>query len=98
MAKYLVKTVETYRVGTENEAQTLINEAKVDKSFTLAKYASEKRQVKQKGVIADEWVRVTLTKDFNVEKEPDCYVEVEYNVNRGFFPSPVDDDEDEELF
>ena len=36
--KYLLKkTVETYRVATEDEAKRLIEEAKKDKNFTLVK-------------------------------------------------------------
>ena len=33
--KYLLKTVETYRVATEDEAKKLIEDAKKDKNFTL---------------------------------------------------------------
>lgn len=76
--KYLIKTVETYRVGSEKEAKDLIESAKVDKSYTLSKYASEYKCSKAKGEIVDEWYRVTLTKDFTPEKEPDASVEISY--------------------
>lgn len=93
MAKYLIRTVETYRVGTEAEAQALINEAKKDRTFTLAKYASEKKQVKKKGEIEDEWVRTTLTKDFNIEKEPDTDIEVTYSIKDPFLRYAEEDED-----
>lgn len=93
--KYLLKTVETYRVDNEAEAAQLIEEAKKDRKFTLAKSISEKKFAKAKGEIVDEWVRVTLTKAFTEEKAPDVKVEVEYEVG-GIFPEPLIDDEEEE--
>lgn len=92
---YLVKTVETHRVANEAEAKKLIEAAKADKTYTLSKYSSEYKCSKAKGEIVDEWYRVTLTKDFNTEKEPDTYVGIEYNTQEGFFPEPVEKDEDE---
>ena len=38
--KFLIKTVEQYRVGTEEEAKQLIESAKKERSYTLAKYSS----------------------------------------------------------
>lgn len=105
MAKYLIKTVETWRVASEDEAKVLIEDSKKSKDFTLSKYASEYKCAKAKGEVVDEWYRVTLTKDFTSEKEPDCTTTIEYNVELGAFPEPVressynegsNDDEDEE--
>lgn len=93
---YLLKTVETFRVSNEAEAKKLIEEAKADRKFTLSKYLSEKRCQKAKGEIVDEWIRVTLTKEFNLEKEPCNTVEISYNVEQGAFPSPIERDEEEE--
>ena len=94
--KYLIRTVETYRVANEEEAKRTIEEAKNDSSYTLSKYSSEYKCSKAKGEIVDEWYRVILTKDFNVEKEPDCSVEITYNVEQGYFPEPVKNDENPE--
>jgi hypothetical protein len=94
--KYLIKTVETYRVANEAEAKQLIEESKVDRNFTLSKYSSEYKNAKAKGEIVDEWYRVILTKDFTPEKEPDCTTTVAYNVDAGAFPDPVKKTEDEE--
>ena len=93
---YLLKTVETFRVSNEAEAKKLIEEAKADRKFTLSKYLSEKRCQKAKGEIVDEWIRVTLTKEFNLEKEPCNTVEINYDVEQGAFPSPIEKDEEEE--
>lgn len=94
--KYLIKTVETYRVASENEAKQLIEESKKDRNFTLSKYSSEYKCSKAKGEVVDEWYRVILTKDFTSEKEPDCTTTVSYNVEAGAFPDPADNTEDED--
>lgn len=92
--KYLIKTVETYRVANEAEAKQLIESAKTDHSYTLSKYSSEYKCSKAKGEIVDEWYRVILTKDFCHEREPDTTATVTYTVEQGAFPEPVDSDED----
>ena len=66
--KFLLKTVETYRVDTEAEATSLIEEAK--KKFTVSKAVSEVRTRKAKGEVVEEWIRVTITKEFTSEKDP----------------------------
>lgn len=80
MAKYLVSTVETYRVDTENEATKAIEEAKQDNSYILGKYASEHKEKKSKGEVVEEYWKLTLTKIFNDIKEPDSYITVNYEV------------------
>ena len=94
--KYLIKSVETYRVANEAEAAQVIEEAKKDKRFALIKYESVHKEKKAKGEVIDEWCRVTLHKVFNDEVEPDSYVKINYEKQAGFFPSPIDEDEDEE--
>lgn len=96
--KYLIKTVETYRVASEKEAKELIEQSKADKSYTLSKYSSEYKSTKAKGEIVDEWFRVTLTKEFTSEKEPDSTASVTYSVSN--FPTPkaadnIDSDEED---
>lgn len=94
--KYLIKTVETYRVANEREAKQLIEDAKADHSYTLSKYSSEYKCSKQKGEVVDEWYRVILTKDFCNEKEPDVTATISYHVEQGAFPEPVNDDDENE--
>lgn len=81
MSKYLVKVEETYRVDSEYEAATLIDNAKIDNRFELAKYSSVKRSKKSGGEVADEWLRVTLTKVFTDEKDPVAQMFVNYDKN-----------------
>ena len=95
MSQYLVKTVETWRVESESGAKELIESAKNSKDFTLSKYSSEYKCSKSKGEIVDDWYRVTLTKDFTSEKEPDCTTTISYNVDMGVFPDPIDDEDEE---
>ena len=78
MFEYLINTTEVYRVDTEKEAAELINNAKQNREYDLAKYSSTKKERKQKGEIIDEWYQVTLCKAFTEEKEPDRKVHINY--------------------
>ena len=78
--RYLIQTVETYRADTEAEAQGIIAEAKSAAEYNLTKYASEKKEVKAKGEVIDEYFKVTLTKVFTDIKEPDAIASVIYEV------------------
>lgn len=79
--KYLTTCVETYRVDTETEAAALINSAKTATEFALIKYNCEHKERKQKGEIIDEYYKVTLTKGFNDEKDPDRDIIIAYEVD-----------------
>ena len=92
--KYLIKTVETYRVANEAEAKQLIESAKSDRSYTLSKYSSEYKCSKAKGEVVDEWYRVILTKDFCNEREPDTTAIVTYTVEQGAFPEPIENEDE----
>lgn len=76
--KYLTQVVETYRVDNEDLARDMIEEAKNDSSFTLTKYTSQYKEKKAKGEVIDAWFKVTLTKVFNDEKEPEENVTITY--------------------
>lgn len=80
MSKYLVSTIETYRVDTEAEAAKAIEEAKNDNSYVLGKYTSEHKERKSKGEVVDEYWKLSLTKLFNDIKEADTIVEINYEV------------------
>ena len=56
--KYLIQTVETYRVDKEDEAKRMIEEAKSDNHFILKKYSSEYKEKKQKGEVIDTYYKV----------------------------------------
>jgi hypothetical protein len=78
--RYLIQTVETYRADTEAEAQGVIAEAKAAGEYALSKYSSEKKEVKAKGEVIDEFYKVTLTKVFTSLKEPEAVANVIYEV------------------
>ena len=80
MSKYLVSTVETYRVDTESEATRAIEEAKNDGSYVLGKYTSEHKERKSKGEVIDEYWKLSLTKLFNDIKEADTPVTINYEI------------------
>ena len=81
MSKYLVSTVETYRVDTEAEATQAIEEAKKNGSYVLGKYTSEHKTRKAKGEIIDEYWKLSLTKLFNDIKEADTPVTINYEID-----------------
>ena len=82
--EYLVSTTEVYRVDDEASATSLIEKAKHDSMYELAKYSSVKKGKKQKGEIIDEWYQVSLTKKFNDEKDPISVVNIKYGEQIDF--------------
>jgi hypothetical protein len=82
--EYLVSTTEVYRVDNEASATSLIEKAKHDNMYELAKYSSVKKEKKQKGEIIDEWYQVSLTKKFNDEKDPISVVNIKYGEQIDF--------------
>ena len=82
--KYLLAVTEKYRVSSEDEAVKFIDEAKNDKGYVLNKYTTQKKEVKQKGEVIDEYVVVSLTKIFNSEKEPTDEIEISYEEGSAF--------------
>lgn len=78
--KYLTQVTEVYRVESEEEVIKMIEEAKQDNRFTLTKHASQYKERKQKGEVIDAWFKVSLTKTFNEEREPDRFVSIDYEV------------------
>ena len=80
MAKYLITTTETYRVDSEEKLEAILEEAKNDSNYTLVKYSSQYKERKAQGEVVDFWYRLTLTKAFTDEKEPDRDVQITYGV------------------
>jgi hypothetical protein len=78
MSKYLISSVDTYRVDTESEAKALIEEAKHDNNYILTKSSQELKEVKAKGEVIDQYYKVTLTRSFTNIKEPDRQVEISF--------------------
>ena len=84
MSRYLIQSVESYRVDSEAEAKSLIEEAKRDGNYMLKKYNSEYKEIKQKGEVVDAWYKVSLTKQFTDEKEPNGMYSVNYTTGSSF--------------
>jgi hypothetical protein len=80
MSKYLIQTTEIYRADSEIEAQEIIGAAKAAAEYTLTKYSNEKKEVKAKGEVIDEYHKVQLTKVFTDIKEPDVQADVIYEI------------------
>lgn len=78
---YLLNTTEVYRVDSESAAAALIKEAKEDFHFVLEKYSSQYKEIKQKGEVIDTYYKVSLTKSFTKEKEPELQTQVSYTNN-----------------
>lgn len=80
MSRYLIQTTEIYRADSEIEAQEIIGAAKAAAEYTLTKYSSEKKEVKAKGEVVDEYYKISLTKAFTDIKEPEVQVDVIYEI------------------
>lgn len=76
--KYLLKAVDTYRVATVDDVETLHQELLDDPCFDLVAFSYKTKYIKQKGDIIDEYQVVSATKVFTDEKEPDRVVSVSY--------------------
>ena len=77
--KYLITTTEVYRVDTEEQVKQIIEEAKTDSHFIVTKYTSQYKERKQKGEVVDSWWKLSITKQFTDEKEPEFQTEIQYN-------------------
>lgn len=80
MSKYLIKTTEEHRADSEAEATNLIEAAKKDARYVLAKYSSVHKEHKVKGEIVDDFYIVTLVKVFDDAKNPCGEASVEYKT------------------
>ena len=80
MSRYLIQTTEIDRADSEIEAQEIIGAAKAAAEYTLTKYSSEKKEVKAKGEVVDEYYKIYLTKAFTDIKEPEVQVDVIYEI------------------
>lgn len=80
--KYLINVTENYRVSSEDEAIEMIEKAKDNSEYTLLKYSNVYKERKQKGEVVDYYWKVSLTKGFTDEKEPDRQTTISYNEER----------------
>lgn len=78
--KYLINSVDTYRVDGVAEVEQLHQELKEDSNFELASFSYQTKQVKQKGEVIDEYQLVKVKKIFTEEKYPTVQVGIIYEV------------------
>ena len=78
--RYLVKSVNTWVIPSVEEVEKFHEELLEDNSYQLTTFSYKKKQIKAKGEVVEEYQVVTETRVFNVEKEPDTFVEVKYEV------------------
>lgn len=60
----ITKITEEWIADDEEEAKALIEKAKNDTSFELAKYSCDKKEKKSKGEVIDTWYSVKITKKY----------------------------------
>ena len=80
--QYLIETTEVYRCDSEDEAKTLIEQAK--KTSTLKKYNCVAKEKKLKGEVVDSWYKLTLVKSWDDEKDPSGSTTVTYGTINAF--------------
>ena len=83
--KYLISSVDTYRVETVEEVEALHEELKNNKMFDLTAFSYKTKQVKAKGEVIDEYQLVQAKKAFTSEKEPDRILDINYEVPHDSF-------------
>jgi len=79
--KYLINSVDTYRVDTVAEVEQLHEVLKNDTTFELVSFSYKTKQIKSKGEVIDEYQLVQAKKVFTNEKEPTEQVEIFYEVD-----------------
>jgi hypothetical protein len=80
MSRYLCSVIENYRVDNESEVDELISEARDSHLYDLKKSSVQKKEVKEKKEIVDEFVLVSLTKFIQDPKNPEMNIELKYEV------------------
>lgn len=75
---YLLKAVDTYRVATVADVETLHEELLQDPTFDLTAFSYKTKYIKEKGQVVEEYQVVAATKIFTDEKEPERTVSVSY--------------------
>ena len=69
MSKYLINRIDTFRVDTEEEAKTFIEQLKQGTGEVL-KHSIEYKEQKSKGEVVQSWYRLVVKRQYNEEKEP----------------------------
>lgn len=80
MNKYLISSVNTYRVPTVEDALKLREELQNIECGELTNFSYTTKYIKVKGEIVEEYQVVKAKIEFNSEKEPEMHIEAEYRM------------------
>lgn len=83
--KYLINSIDTYRVDTVEEVEALHQELKDSNMFELLAFSYKTKDVKVKGEVVDSYQLVQAKKVFTSEKDPDRTLEIKYEVPHDAF-------------
>lgn len=89
---YVTQVVQSIRVPNVSEVEKLHTQLKNDRRFELKKFEYQHKEIKQKGEIVDSYELIKATLAFNNEKEPTSCVTIDFHVDEGIFPTPVNND------
>lgn len=78
--KFLISTVDTYRVDTVAEVEQLHEELLENPTFSLTGFSYKTKTIKMKGEVVEEYQLVRATKTFTDEREPAQQVTINYEV------------------
>ena len=79
MVKYLISAVNTVRVHTVADVETLHEELKNDSRFDLVEFSYKTKDIKVKREVVDQYQLVKYKLVFTDEKEPEYQMEVDYS-------------------
>lgn len=80
--KYLIQSVDTYRVPTVADVEALHEELQKNPNFDLVAFSYKTKFIKVKGEVVDEYQVVTAKKSFNEEKDPVSPVDIAYTYGK----------------
>lgn len=78
--KYLLNSQHTWRVASVTDVENLHEELLNNNQFRLVAFNYKTKQIKVKGEVVEEYQVVTAKLEFNLEKEPETFVDVQYEV------------------
>lgn len=80
MQKYLINNVLTFRVPTVEDALALRDELQQTDYAELVNFSYTTKYIKAKGEIIEEYQLVKAKLEFNVEKDPENHIKVNYEM------------------
>lgn len=75
---YLLSTTEIWRVPDMEAADALEESLRDQPEYNILKFNKTQKNKKVQGEIVEEWVRVSVTREFNLEREPENIVSLNY--------------------